>query len=532
MPVAEHELRKLEQKTEEMKIKPFLLLTLGAVFWLAGNRAVAQTSEDVLRFSRYNYGFGTARSAAMGGAFSSLGADFSSTVINPAGLGMYRRSEAGLSMSVTSNAAQTTNATDQGVYRTTMDKTKFTLNSGGIVFNAYNDDAVGLTNVTFGITYNKLADFNNPYSVVGRSSGSMIDAFGIQMNGSGIVPPADNGPIRFTADNSLYWGGILAYNTMLLNYDPEAKYAPEGLFPIDGAVFDSRYRSLTKGSVGQYDLSVGLSISHVLYLGLGFGIQDISYREQDYYEEAPLNNNAYGLNHFNYIQYLRQEATAWNFKFGAIVRPVGGLRIGAAIHTPTYVTVYEHYAADMYTYFNDYEPQQDGVQYGEPTRYDMRTPTRFIGGISYTFGQTAIVSVDYERVWYNKMKMFWGEWEEEDVVISEEVAVLYKPANNVRVGVEAMVAPQFFARVGYALYDSMYKGSEWKDYGKTMNYSCGLGYRSGSWSIDMAYIYMDGGKNLPRMVFNETADGLSYQSGVYEVKDTRHNFTLTAAIRF
>ena len=52
----------------------------------------AQTTPDALRFSRIT-GTGSARSAAMGGAFGALGGDLSAIHINPAGTGVYRKAE-------------------------------------------------------------------------------------------------------------------------------------------------------------------------------------------------------------------------------------------------------------------------------------------------------------------------------------------------------------------------------------------------------------------------------------------------------
>ena len=56
------------------------------------NKSSAQNDADALRYSMLNYG-STARSLAMGNSFGALGADFSNLSINPAGLGLYRRTE-------------------------------------------------------------------------------------------------------------------------------------------------------------------------------------------------------------------------------------------------------------------------------------------------------------------------------------------------------------------------------------------------------------------------------------------------------
>ncbi|MDR2414244.1 MAG: hypothetical protein LBD64_04575, partial [Odoribacteraceae bacterium] len=60
---------------------------------LTGALAVAaQDPISIIQFSRL-YPYGTARSAAMGGAFGALGGDLSSLHANPAGVGVFRKSE-------------------------------------------------------------------------------------------------------------------------------------------------------------------------------------------------------------------------------------------------------------------------------------------------------------------------------------------------------------------------------------------------------------------------------------------------------
>ena len=82
------------------------IFTAGCAALLLGTALQAQSAGDLLRLSQYNYSFSTARSAALGGAFTSLGADLSSIGINPAGLGMYRGSEFGISPTLTSSVME------------------------------------------------------------------------------------------------------------------------------------------------------------------------------------------------------------------------------------------------------------------------------------------------------------------------------------------------------------------------------------------------------------------------------------------
>lgn len=54
--------------------------------------SIAQNEEDVLRYSQIEFS-GTARYVGLGGAYGAIGADFSSLSSNPAGIGVYKRSE-------------------------------------------------------------------------------------------------------------------------------------------------------------------------------------------------------------------------------------------------------------------------------------------------------------------------------------------------------------------------------------------------------------------------------------------------------
>ena len=54
--------------------------------------AQAQNFEDIVRFSGTPNN-GTARVSAMGGAFTALGGDISAITINPASVGVFRKSE-------------------------------------------------------------------------------------------------------------------------------------------------------------------------------------------------------------------------------------------------------------------------------------------------------------------------------------------------------------------------------------------------------------------------------------------------------
>lgn len=105
-----------------------------------------------------------------------------------------------------------------------------------------------------------------------------------------------------------------------------------------------------------------------------------------------------------------------NFKLGAVLRPVAGLRLGVAFHTPTYYSLERSYRGDISSQevpnvadprtWTDHGDAVPEAQYDEgPNSWNFTSPARLLLGASYTFGQMAVLSVDYERDWYNGMRM-------------------------------------------------------------------------------------------------------------------------------
>ena len=97
-----------------------------------------------------------------------------------------------------------------------------------------------------------------------------------------------------------------------------------------------------------------------------------------------------------------------NFKLGVTVRPIESLRIGVAFHTPTYYSLERSYYGDITTQmYNNATEKTEINQDGTPYQDDMgsnswcfTSPARLLFGISYTFGNFGLITVDYERDWY------------------------------------------------------------------------------------------------------------------------------------
>ena len=196
----------------------------------------------------------------------------------------------------------------------------------------------------------------------------------------------------------------------------------------------------------------------------------------------------------DYHQAVDLDGTGVNMKFGRIYRPIPALRLGAAVHTPTYYSLDRTYQSYLSTNFNpsgDTTPALDDVGLNA---WEFSSPTRLMFGASYSFGHVAVISLDYERTWYNGMRVH-------DVPngfdiypdkYRQEFRDNFKGGNTLRAGVEVKPLPKLALRVGYGYNDGALRNA-YANYinrpltYRAVNYSGGVGYSFGRTTIDVAY---------------------------------------------
>lgn len=437
---------------------------------------------EAAKYSHTENSFLSARVAAMGGAFTSLGADLSSMTINPAGLGMYRSSELGISLSFNS-----TKSTSSASGLLSNKDRNMNFNQIGVALNLYQGTGA-LVSFTMGFGYNKLADLN--FKDRGRWSDGQVtigEFFAEQMYGfdptklSGSASPFNNPDIY--PDE---WGGVLAYQTYLI--DPA--YTAEGIFdnyytspiPLESTI-DTAVDVLSTGSVGEYSFSTGFNFANIVYLGTTLGIQDIhQYVDIQMAEQYSSLGGENELRAMGYNPSMVSYGTGINFKIGAILRPVSALRIGIAYHTPTLVSLTRDYTTSMTT-IADRELLAESLV--SRYTYDYSSPSKLLLGASLAISNKAIISVDYDKVWYGGMTLQNRGLEE---AFEYDVEQDLGTAENFRVGVEIIPFKQLYVRGGYAFYGSPLNkdASDYADdgglfYGNyrthTNNFSLGLGWR-------------------------------------------------------
>ena len=515
-----------------MKLKSILVAI--AITLIGGDIVVAQNAIDIFRMSETSFSFSTARSSAMGGAFTSLGADGASTSINPAGIGMYRTIDIGITGSVLKTDISSLSSGPNGPFASDAQTNSNTLNNVTTMFNVYKDRTDVLRGVSIGFAYNTLNNFSsNQYTSSNFQTTSLIDVFSRNLIGvdPGGISSVSGDPMGVYRRNpTSIWGAMEAYNTGILFYDKVGKYYTPGRTLYVGDEVYSDLNINTRGGKSDSNFAVGFNLLDKIYIGATLGYQSYNYGStRSYSEWANLEHNSGDLDNFEYIERLNIKGEGFSFKLGATVELFDGFNVAVAYHAPTLYNIEEEYSSDMYTmynvadnnYFEAFSPYNVGY-------YKVSTAPMVLLGASYVIGKRAIISVDYDRVFYRSMKVRSGDFGNEVTSeINKEISNSYKNSNNVRVGAELRVGRSGYLRAGYAYYGNAEKGVA-DSYNSTTNISGGAGIKFSRFYVDFTYINMR----------SKTPSTYFYSDGSYKSDDTfttntiRNNFIYTVGLKF
>lgn len=524
---------------------------------------------DMVELSQTQFNFGTARAMAMAGAFTSLGADLSSMSINPAGLGMYRHSDISITPMM-SFARSKTNAPEYG--RNSRDR--FSMANIGVAINAY-EGSGSLVSLNIGFGYNRLADLNYDYSFQrGGQRATVGDVYSRQLYWSDVSKNDfynAGGSGNWNWDNIApeFWNAALAYRGFLVDQvDPGDPKSWKPTWVGNDAEMGHFTEFRSRGSIGEYTLSLGANINNKIYIGASLGIQSVYQRKYiDYGEEyyyPGTGPDGYGNSGLDYQllwwklnQSVIVEGTGVNFKAGIVYRPTTNLRLGAAIHTPTYYSLdrkFQSAAAGLAYANNHVDPNvtPDGKGYistandpnmtspvlldDGPNNWSFVSPTRLMFGASYTFGQRGVISVDYERDWYNGIRIKDNpSGLDSQSWYNDSFRDNCKGSNIVRVGAEFKPLPVLALRAGFGYSGSMYKDDVSPSsplFTKTTYYGAGVGFVLGRGVLlDIAYQYVSS-KTPDYYLFYVWDEEGSADSAVYSTEVKRHNVALTLGFRF
>lgn len=503
----------------------------------------AQSATDAYNLSQYDLR-GTARFMSMAGAFGALGGDLSSLSQNPAGIGIYRSHEIGISFDID---AMSSKSSGNG-FSSSDSQTKFYVNNvGGVATMRLNSSFC--PNINLGFTYNRAANFHRRYS---GNIGNLPISLSNYIAGVANTWELNETDLKLTnrydpyVDSNIPWIAILGYDSYLIT--PEgSKDAPSwfGQFG-NGTTGTGAFSVEEKGSVDEYNIVLGGNFNNTVYWGMNFDIVSIDYKISSLWSESL--DNAYVFNEntgrteqtwsdFTVHDQYRVNGSGFNYQLGVIVKPIQELRLGLAFHTPTYYQLTE-------TFYNEAVSYASGFQHGDAVTnnnvpsynyVDFHSPWKVIASVAGVIGNKFIISADYEwqgykhmeyanptvgyydDYWYDDYYYPWyakGKGEpgvtpasyDKDPIgfTNNAISKIYRNTNTFRIGAEYRVIPSISLRLGYS-YTSSPVTSEAKDRivdvpgaGVMTNYrldnatnyvTAGIGYRHRGFYADLAYVY-------------------------------------------
>lgn len=489
------------------------LLIISSIL-IAGTSLSAQDYEtDAARMMRGDL-TGTARSLGAGGAFSSVGADMSAMTLNPAGIALYRSHE----FAITGGGIWGgTNSTYLG-QASSANFTKATLSQAGFIFASrklssydnlsYNRGGSKLDRVVFGISYQKLADFNRiDYFYGTNSQNSYAQALANDLNTN----------INNINTSNFQIPQVNAYQTYVTDYTDTTL---SNLGAKIGLPVNQIGTVTTQGALSELNLTLGFNIGNTVYIGAGAGIPYMSYhRYFSFYE-----GNAHADS--NYTSNYGYSYTGWgiNGKFGIIVKPASWLRLGAAVQSPT---VYRLHENDFGTTVSNLGDSSYLASNSTFYNFTYNNPLKGTFGASFYLKQWGFISVDYELDDYSHTHYTFdggGDASYWNTLIS----VKYQLSSTVRAGAE-FAYKSLRIRGGFAWSQSPFKnGVAVNGYtGARYNYTAGIGYRGRRFFADLAYV---------RTQYKDYYAPYSYQSGTNTeepgVYNTFSSNTIVATIGF
>ena len=440
----------------------------------------AQTAYDALTLGQNQYG-GTARTMAMGNAFTALGGDLGSIAINPAGSAVAGYSQIAITpgLEISNSFCRSTN------YYGGPDATKVSQNKADfrlphVSFNlTFSLGSSILKNFNIGFSSN-LSDSYTEQTLMGGNTnnssyfGALAQAATFaKINADDLA--ADTHYERYPFDlvlnyNAYLFSPIKNETNRYVGITEEATGPDaQGNYNIsmrkDGMLKQAWGREVT-GAKNDYIVNFGFNFLDKLFIGANIGLTTINRKYSDYFREAAVNPSIYDVTFekttgetvntywkdgsYNYS--LTMNGTGVYGKFGIIYVPTPWLRIGAAIQTPTTLNIVERYGASVSSSF-DNAIFSSRLETGTfENKYTLRTPMRANFGIAGVIAKRFVLSADYEFCPYGDMvfqhnKINAEDWRE----VNQSVSSTLGTGHSLRFGLEGRINSALSARLGYSI---------------------------------------------------------------------------------
>lgn len=472
------------------------ILISSLLLLIIGFTGYSQTPADALRYSFLTGQGGTARNQAIGGAGGSLGGEFSSLFINPAGLGFYKTGDFVVTPIFVSKLNESTYLSNS------LNETsnKLSLSATGLVFST-NTPGKRVKNVTVGLGINRKADFNNHIYYYGENyKSSYSEKFLEELVDNQVSDPND-------AATGFPFGSSLAFNTFLIDTLSGPGGNLEGYRTLANPAtgLSQQMDITTSGGITEAAIGVGVNLEEKWFFGGSLSFPFLRYTRHANYKESDASNEPHNdFNYFEANEMLETKGVGLNAKLGVIYKPKENIQLGLAFHSPTIYRLTDYYNMQIITDVEDYAGGQGALEQNSTdlndgdllrTPYNIVTPWRAMLSGTYLFGtsqnvkqQKGFITADVEYVNYKNASFHarsnQSAYKTYFTSLNGVIDDIYSHAINVRVGGEIKLNT-FMVRLGGAYYGNPYENED----GGVTKATGGIGYRSGGMFIDLSFAH-------------------------------------------
>ncbi len=477
--------------------KLFFILTLT----VPALSVFAQEPADALRFSWTTPG-GTARQQAIGGAMTSLGGDLSAMFVNPAGLGFYKTGDFVISPGINFLKNKST------YYgRTEKDnRTGLSFGTTGVVLGTETRRGKNKSKtIAFAFGINRTASFGSNILYRGLNTQSsysqkFLEEIGNDGDGNSV---AGKYPFGASLAFNTYWIDTIGGGTNP-NFNFQSRATVGNL--IQEQVVTNR------GGITELALAFAGSTNDKFFYGGSVALPFLHYEKESSFTEADATTNTGNKFDFGRIdENLTTSGVGLNGKFGIIYKPAEYVRLGVAVHTPTFYIMTDRYNATVTTNTESYKGNltQSSGDFTNNTdaefKYYLITPYRVMVSASYVLReiedvrkQKGFLTADIEYV-NHKASSYSTDPESDNTTetksylksLNQAIDNAYKGTFNFKAGGELKFTT-IMARLGLAYYGNPYKDLGHEEKGSRFSLSGGLGYRDKGFFIDLTYVHTMG----------------------------------------
>lgn len=462
----------------------------------------AQIPEDALKYTWQPVN-GTARVAAIGGAMGSLGGDISAALVNPAGLGFFKTSDFVLSPGISFLNNKTS-------FRGTTAKDKDShINLGTTGFVGGWQGPGRWTSKAFSFSVTRTANFSNRVYYTGLND---FSSYGEQYAAEAAASGLGIGDILNS--NSISLGTRMALYTFLADTTTLGPGSPQfvSLAMYDNLknggdfLLNQSHSIETSGGITELTAGFAANMDDKVYVGGSIGLPIVNYEKQSTFREEDATGSP--NNYFDFSELSETFTTKGigvNAKLGVIVKPADQVRLGLAVHSPTWYSFEDSYRATMLVNTENYRSTPGTVSVssevftGNQTpkyKYELISPWRVMLSGSYVLHevedvkkQKGFLTADIEYVTYSSNRYRNAEDYDDDGyydAVNDAMKDYYKGAVNFRLGGELKFTT-LMTRLGFAYYGNPYRDKELK--ANKSFISGGLGYRHAGMFIDLTYVH-------------------------------------------